>query len=84
MATVWKDKKLVSFNSTLVCSVMLEAMKPFAESRMMEGTSKFQQYLPLHFTTSTWGESITTTKCTSITRPQRKQISGGETCFGSA
>ena len=48
---------------------MLEAMKPFAESRMMEGTSKFQRYLPLHFTTSTWGESITTTKCTSITRP---------------
>lgn len=54
--TLWQlSGRTRSLFVLLVRSVMLEAMKPFAESRMMEGTSKFQRYLPLHFTTSTWG-----------------------------
>lgn len=83
--TLWqlsgKTRKLYHL---LAHSVMLEATKQFAESRRMERTLKFQRSLQLSFTTSTWGESITATKCVSFTRPQGEQRSGGGTCFGSA
>ena len=81
MSTVWKDKKLVCFISTQ-CDV-----RGHETVRRKQNDGRYIKVPTIPTVTlynKYMGESITTTKCASITRPQREQISGGATCFGSA
>lgn len=81
VATVWKDKKLVSYISTQ-CDV-----RGYETVRRKQNDGRYIKVPTIPTVTlynKYMGESITTTKCASITRPQHEQISGGATCFGSA